>query len=105
MAQFHVHRNLDAGSRVLTPYLLDVQNGLLDELATRVVVPLRRASAYPGKPLANLMLAFRVEGEDFFALVQQLSAVSKKQVGASVLDVSGRRAEVIAALDFLISGV
>jgi len=40
MAQFDVHRNLDARSRNTFPYLLDVQTGLLDVLSTRVVVPL-----------------------------------------------------------------
>ena len=104
MAQFHMHRNLDALSRNLTPYLLDVQCNLLDELATRVVVPLRRVGAYSGKPMTTLMPCFRVEGEDFLALTQQLAAISKKQIGVAVLDVTDRRAEVLGALDFLISG-
>ncbi|MGZ8219807.1 CcdB family protein [Methylomagnum sp.] len=104
MAQFHIHRNLDAGSRGLAPYLLDVQTGLLDELATRVVIPLRRASAYPGQPMSGLMPGFQIEGEDYLALTQQLAAISKKQIGASIIDVSDRRSEIMGALDLLISG-
>jgi toxin CcdB len=104
MAQFHIYRNMDAGSRTLTPYVLDVQNDLLDELATRVVVPLRRAAAYSGKSLAVLMPSFRIEGEDFLALTQQLAAIAKKQIGEPVLDASDQRTEIMRALDFLISG-
>ena len=50
MAQFDVYRNPNAASRARIPYLLDVQSGLLDPLATRIVVP-RKAL---GEPVGNL---------------------------------------------------
>ena len=50
MAQFDVYRNPNAASRARIPYLLDVQPGLLDPLATRIVVP-RKAL---GEPVGNL---------------------------------------------------
>jgi toxin CcdB len=49
MAQFDVYENRNKQTHPSIPYLLDVQAGLLDTLATRVVVPLVTASTM-GKP-------------------------------------------------------
>ena len=49
MAQFDFYRNPDPRTNPTVPYLLNVQSGLLDVLATRVVVPLVKA-AEMGKP-------------------------------------------------------
>ena len=50
MAQFNVYRNLNATTKSVTPYLLDVQSNLLSDLVTRVVVPLRLVTHYSGSP-------------------------------------------------------
>ena len=104
MAQFRVYRNSNAASNTATPYLLDVQADLLGELATRVVVPLRLASVYSVTPLQTLTPCFQVEGHEVIAVTQQLAAISSREIGTQVADLSGRRDEIIAALDFLISG-
>ena len=44
MAQFDVFENPNNKTKAIYPYLLDVQNGLLEELETRLVVPISRAS-------------------------------------------------------------
>jgi toxin CcdB len=43
MAQFTVHQNKNPHTRSSIPFLLDIQNDLLRDLETRVVVPLRPA--------------------------------------------------------------
>ncbi len=45
MSQFDVFDNPNDNTNQSMPYLLDVQSDLLDNLATRVVVPLIAASA------------------------------------------------------------
>lgn len=40
MAQFDVYENLNDKSRQNIPYLLDIQNDVLKNLSTRVVIPL-----------------------------------------------------------------
>jgi toxin CcdB len=45
MAQFTVCRNKNPQTRSAVPFLLDVQNDLLEDLETRVVVPLRPIAA------------------------------------------------------------
>ena len=39
MSQFTVHENLNKETRNSVPYLVDVQNDLLEDLHTRVVIP------------------------------------------------------------------
>ena len=104
MAQFNVYRNLNTASKKVTPYLLDVQSNLLSDLATRVVVPMRLLTRYSGKPMKTLTPSFQIEGREVLAITQQLSAISTKEIGASVADLTDRHFEIIAALDFVISG-
>ena len=104
MAQFNVYRNLNTASKKATPYLLDVQSNLLSDLATRVVVPLRLLTRYAGKPMKTLTPSFQIEGREVLAITQQLAAISTKEIGASVADLTDRHSEIIAALDFVISG-
>lgn len=40
MAQFDLYRNGDPDSSKTYPYFVDVQSGLMDDLNTRVVIPL-----------------------------------------------------------------
>ena len=105
MAQFSVHRNSNAATRATFPFLLDVQNDMLNELGTRVVVPLCPAAAMKGKLLRHLMPAFTIEGKQFAMMTPQLAGVSVKQLGPKVAELSGKRVEIVAALDLLITGI
>jgi toxin CcdB len=49
MPQFAVHRNTNPATRSSVPFLLDVQSDLIEELGTRVVVPLYTVAAMKGK--------------------------------------------------------
>jgi len=40
MPQFNVYINTNSASRDIYPYLIDVQSSLLDNLETRLVIPL-----------------------------------------------------------------
>ena len=61
MAQFDVHRNLDAATQQHSPYVLDVQSDLLSHLATRIVVPLMRPGDL-GARVPRLNPVFQVDG-------------------------------------------
>jgi len=102
MAQFDVYRNPGADSRRI-PYLLDVQSDLLAGVATRVVVPLVRASEY-AKPTRRLQPAFEVEGKAMVMLTTDLASVLRSELGAKVTSLADRRDEIAAALDFLFFG-
>jgi len=54
MAQFTVCRNKNPETRSAIPFLLDIQNNLLDDLETRVVIPLCPFPEMKGKTLRTL---------------------------------------------------
>jgi toxin CcdB len=105
MAQFDVHRNPSAASRARIPYLLDVQSGLLDTLATRIVVPLCKPDVLAGKPAERLNPAFEIEGKRLLMLTPELAAVPRKALGERVANLADERAAIIAALDLALTGI
>lgn len=104
MPQFDVYRNPDASTRTRFPYLLDIQSDLLDSLSTRVVVPLAGASD-DAAPIARLMPVFEVGGRRVVMRTTEIAGVPRKAIGAHVGSLAGRRHEIVAALDVLITGV
>lgn len=100
MAQFDVYYNINPLSLEEIPYLLDIQTDLLAGLLTRVVVPLARQS----KNIQHLNPLLEINGEKVVMLTQELSGVDKNILGDKVGSLKKDRAEIIASLDFLISG-
>ena len=86
------------------PYLLNVQADLLDELATRVVVPLIRAEHF-GRPARGLHPAFEIAGNPVVMATHLLAAVPRGELGAIVASLSDHRPAIIAAVDILLAGV
>ncbi len=104
MAQFDVYANPNPATRELFPYLLDVQADLLDLLATRVVVPLAEADGF-GKPLTHLNPVFTVMGIPVILSTAELAGVPLTSLGDKVGSLAGHREAIIAALDFLLTGI
>lgn len=104
MAQFDVFRNPNPETSEEIPYLLDVQTGLLDQLATRVVVPLVIASLM-NRPVKVLNPAFVVEGVPVVMSTAELAGVSVRALGEKAGMLEGKRSEIIAALDLLFTGI
>ncbi len=105
MSQFTVCRNKNPETRSAIPFLLDIQNDLLDDLETRVVIPLCPLSAMRGKTLRTLMPVIEVEGEPFILLTPQMAGIFKSELGNPVTQVDQHRFEIIAAVDFLLTGI
>jgi len=69
MTQFDVYENPSEETHNEIPYLIDLQSDLLDNLDTRVVAPLLKAS-YIGKPILYLNPRFEIEGVSHLLLDQ-----------------------------------
>jgi toxin CcdB len=104
VAQFAVYRNKSSRSKSTYPFLVDVQSDLLDELQTRVVVPLTKASALAKKPLSNLTPALKFDGETYVLMTPQLAGVARTELGAAAGSVAEQRQVIVAAIDFLVTG-
>ena len=79
MTQFTVYRNKNPRSRTTFPFLVNVQSDLLDELQTRVVIPLTRAAALTRKPVGHLMPTVQFEGEAYVLMTPQLAGVARSE--------------------------
>ncbi len=104
MALFTVYENLNKATNDSIPYLVDVQNDILDDLNTRVVIPLCSALAFGKKPMSNLSPAFEIKGSSYILLTPQLAGIHISELGSRVCDLSEYRNQFINALDFLFTG-
>ncbi len=104
MKQFTVYENPNSISNSAIPFLLDVQNDLLNDLTTRVVVPMCYASSMNNKHLSNVTPVFEIEGKNCIMLTPQLAGIPDIELGPVVTNLAEHRPEIIAALDFLITG-
>jgi toxin CcdB len=104
MAQFTVYRNKNARTKATFPFLVDVQSGLLEDLQTRVVIPLSRAAALTKKPLKQLTPILDFEGEAYVLMTPQLAGVARSELGAATGSLVERRDTILAAMDFLLTG-
>ena len=104
MPQFTVYRNKSSQTKSTFPFLVDVQSDLLEQLQTRVVIPLTRAPGVAKKPLSQLTPALRFDGDSYVLMTPQLAGVSRTDLGAPAGTLGGERNAIIAAMDFLLTG-
>ncbi len=103
--RFDVFRNSNSSSAKHVPYLLVVQSEFLEELPTRVVVPLTKAAALKSKPAAQLNPQFEIESVKVVMLTQQVGAIATHQLKKFVANLDAERAIIVRALDVLFSGI
>ena len=105
MAQFTVYANPNRSTRATYPYLLDIQSDLLDDLRTTVVIPLSPLRLAGKAAISRLCPVLDINGESYVALTQQLAGVDRKILGKAICDLGRYRSDIIAALDFIVSGI
>jgi toxin CcdB len=105
MAQFSVYRNQNAATSEQFPYLLNVQNDLLDALQTCVVVPLAPFINAGYHAMSRLTPMLTVQANQYLMMTPQLAGIAKRELGEEVQSLAEARHEIISAMDFLLSGV
>lgn len=100
MAQFDVYKNTNEDSNERVPYVLDIQHDLLDNLSTRVVIPLVRDI----KPLSHLSPTVEVQGMKLVLSTAEMASVPLAVLGEKVASLAEFRQDIIGAVDFLITG-
>ncbi len=105
MAQFNAYENRNPASRHRYPYLLDIQSDLLEELRTTVVVPLCPVTQAESVRMTYLNPVIEIDGEHYIAMTQELAGIERKRLGESVHDLGIYRDRIMAAVDFLITGI
>jgi toxin CcdB len=101
---FSVYRNKNPRTRASFPLLVDVQTELLEELQTRVVIPLTKVTGLTKKPLRHLTPAVTFEGAAYVLMTPQLAGIARAELGEPVGSLARQRHDILAALDFLLTG-
>lgn len=105
MAQFDVYINPSKNSRKTYPYIIDIQNALISDIATRVVIPLGKLSHFKNEKMDGLTPAIEYENEQYILLTPQISSMSSNLLKTPVGSVESLRDKIIAAIDFAITGI
>lgn len=103
MAQFTLYHNANRQTQSRYPFLLDIQSDFLDELKTRLVVPVIRLAEQ--KIITRLNPIFEWEQQQYLLVVQEMAAIPTKNIGAKVTELETFRGEILAAVDLLITGI
>lgn len=100
MAQFDIYK----GSPSSAEYLVDLQDEVVDGLATRVVAPLV-ASEEISQPMTILNPVIRIEGEAYLLMTHLLAAIPASSLKNKVASANTQRNEIFASLDVLFTGI
>ncbi|GAB2935157.1 CcdB family protein [Rheinheimera gaetbuli] len=105
MKQFDLYVNTDNDTNQTYPYFVDIQNGLLETLNSRVVIPLtpvrRSDQTYPN----HLCPVIKIKNKKFVLLTHQLTSVSVSFLKAQEASLTDARDDIVAAIDFLVTGI
>jgi toxin CcdB len=105
VAQFDVYRNKNPGSRDAIPYFLLLQHDVIETRALRVVVPLV-SLARAELPINRLNPIFDVEGQKVILSTLEVAGVPPSLLGYEVVtSLEAHRDKIIAAVDFLVTGI
>lgn len=100
MAQFDVYENLNEKSKQNIPYLLDIQNDILKNLSTRVVIPL----VITNQSINFLNPKFTINQIDVILSTAELASIPMENLGNKICSLKEKREEIIGAVDFLVTG-
>jgi len=105
MPQFDIYTNPNKISKIAYPFILDIQSNLIGDLTTRIVVPLALYTKFKDEELKKLTPRVSYQEQKLLILIPQITSMPanllKKPIGTLV----HLRNEIIAALDFAITGI
>ncbi len=105
MAQFDYYANLDNDTHNTYPFIVDVQDTLLNDLNSRVVIPLTSTSSLENAYPKNLCPKMTLKGQEYYLLTHQIASVSSRILSQCEGSLANYRGEIIAAIDFLFTGI
>lgn len=100
MARYDAYPNPDTSERKLIPYLLDVQNDYIDELSTRMVIPLRKEASF-GPRAHGLNPVLTVGADNVVLDTAAMGAIPLSELRKPVANVREQHALILEALDTL----
>jgi toxin CcdB len=105
MAQFDVYDNPSNATRKAYPYILELQNDVISELATRIVVPLADNKYMSSEEFKVLTPKVNYDDKELLIIIPQIASMSIRSLKNPVGSLSHLRDEIVSALDFAITGI
>jgi len=105
MPQFDVYTNPSKYTRTAFPYIVDIQNSVISDITTRIVIPLGRLADFKSEKMQGLTPELSHEGEKLLLLTPQIASIPAKLLKKPVGSLSHFRDEIVAAMDFAITGI
>jgi toxin CcdB len=103
VAQFDIYRN-DGHDRASFPYVMSVQSDLFSDMRSVVVIPLT-APGHVERVHPRFQPRIRLAGEPWACVTQLMTAVPRASLGVSVGNAESHRADILAAIDLLFTGI
>lgn len=106
MSQFSLYRNENKSSKNVYPYFVDVQNSLLNDLNTRLVIPLSTHSFLDHTAVSKLcpIIVIHEQG-NFVLLTHQMTSVPTSILKNHMGSLEDYRYEILSAIDLLLTGI
>ncbi len=105
MVQFSLYKNEDSTSNDAYPYFVDVQNPLLSDLNSRLVIPLSPHGALNNTDAKRLCPVIHLDEGNFVLLTHQMTSIPSSILKTEVTSLESFRYEILGAIDMLISGI
>ena len=105
MPQFFLYKNQDKRTKGSYPYFVDVQNSLLSDLNTRLVIPFAKPSSLNNTEVERLCPLIPINGNNYVLLSHQLTSVPISALSKEEVSIESFRYEILDAIDMLITGI
>ncbi len=105
MEQFILYENENKGSKKAYPYFVDVQTDLLNELNTRIVIPLSPREMMGNINVKKLCPVIEINEGVFILLAHQMTTVPRTVLKKKVTILEQYRYEILGAIDLLLTGI
>ena len=105
MSQYYLYKNENKSSKKTYPFFVDVQSDLLDDLNSRVVIPLSLSKETNDTNVKSLCPIFDIEGKDYVLLTHQMTSVPFSLLKKKTGSLEKYRYEILGAIDLLLTGI
>jgi len=105
MLQYPLYKNENKSSKKIYPFFVDVQSDLLEDLNSRVVIPLSLNKATNNTNAKSLCPVFEIEGKNYILLTHQMTSVPFSLLKKKAGSLEKHRYEILGAIDILLTGI
>jgi len=105
MSQYTLYKNENKSTKKTYPYFVNVQSDLLDDLNSRIVIPLTPLKILNDNNVKKLCPIIEVEDKSFVLLTHQLTSVPNSILKKESISLENHRYEILGAIDLLLTGI